>query len=144
MAAWAGVLARHTHASCGMPSGAGDDHTVPARPDPRYTLGIRVGAAAGGLLAEGASGYWHPTLGAAVAVADVAIPGMLAIILVIAILRVAQRPAGGPFGCCAGSLAASSPCTPFNHRKLRINAFGPNRHRRSVNQFDENLIPGAR
>jgi hypothetical protein len=47
----------------------------------------RAWVAAGSLGAEAAAGYSHPALGAVLAVADVIVPAVIAMILLIAILR---------------------------------------------------------
>jgi len=61
--------------------------TSPTAEPRRRTVAGRTCAAAGSLAAEGAAGYWHPALGAALAAADVIVPAVIALVLLAAILR---------------------------------------------------------
>lgn len=80
----------------------------------RRAIAGRACTVAGSLAAEAAAGYWHPALGAALALADVIIPAIIVLILLIAILRgstetcertfrvlrwIAGRPAARPSPC---------------------------------------------
>jgi hypothetical protein len=60
--------------------------TIPAPEPGRRPIAGRVCTAAGSLAAEGAAGYWHPALGAALAAADVIVPAVFALILLTVIL----------------------------------------------------------
>jgi hypothetical protein len=52
----------------------------------RRPVAGRACTVAGSLAAEAAAGYWHPGLGAVLAVADVVVPASIGLILLIAIL----------------------------------------------------------
>jgi hypothetical protein len=52
----------------------------------RRPIAGRACAVAGSLAAEAAAGHWRPALGAALAVADVAIPAVVIFVLLIAVL----------------------------------------------------------